>query len=223
MNGLGSRFVSTFILCYIMTGVFVKNSVEEVIQVISIGFIVAGFLINTRRLLKSIHLCKECLLILKDRAGIIDEKLTKSFYKRLYFTLWKAYRLINGDANAIEYVVRVVHIYRESGERLEECMLRIDLAEMYCHQSKYEGAKELSEKALLTCKEIGERIGEARCYGNLGTVYRSVGKYEKARDHLEKSLVMQVEIGNRNREAFCLASLGTVYRSVGEYKNIMRF
>ena len=218
MKGLDSKFVSTFILCYIMTGVFLMNNVDEVIQVISIGLIVAGFVLNTRRLLKSIDLCKECLLILKDIAGIIDEKLTKSFHKRLYFTMWRACRLISGDANAIEYIERVVHIYRESGERLEECMLSIALAEMYCHQSKYERAKELSEKALSTCKEIGDRIGEARCYGNLGTVYRSVGKYDKARDHLEKSLVIQQEIGNRNGEAFCLASLGIVYRSVGEYK-----
>ena len=56
MNGLGSKFVSTFILCYIMTGVFVMNNVDGVIQVISIGLIVAGFVLNTRRLLKSGYL-----------------------------------------------------------------------------------------------------------------------------------------------------------------------
>ena len=53
------------------------NNVDEVIQVISIGLILAGFLLNTRRFLKSIELCEECLLILKDKAGTIDEKLTQ--------------------------------------------------------------------------------------------------------------------------------------------------
>ena len=89
MNKPGSKFVSTFILCYILTEVFEMNNVDEVIQVISIGLIVAGFLLNTNRLLKAIELCKECLFILKDRAGLKDEKLTKSFYKRIYFTMWK--------------------------------------------------------------------------------------------------------------------------------------
>ena len=217
-NGLGSKFVSTFILCYILTEVFVMNNVDEVSQVISIGLIVAGFLPNTRRFLKAIEICKECLLILKDGAGIIDENLAKSFYMRIYVTMWKACRLISDNTNAIKYGEMMVQIYRENGERLAECMLSIDLAEMYCHQSKFARAEELSEKALLISKEIGDRIVEARCYENLGTVYRSVGKYEKAREHLEKSLAIQEEVGNRSREAFCLASLGTVYRSVGEYK-----
>ena len=223
MNGLGSKFVSTFILCYILTEVLVMNNVDEVIQVISIGLIVAGFLLNTHRLLNSIDLCNECWLILKGRAGIIDENLTKSFYKRLYFTMWKACRLISGDANAIEFAENILQIYHESGERLSECMLSIDLAERYCHKSNYARAKELSEKALLTCKEIGDRMGEARCYGNLGTVYRSVGKYEKARKHLEESLALQEEIGSRNGQTLCLASLGAVYRSVGEYRKAREY
>ena len=154
MDGLGSKFVSTFILCYIMTGVFVMNNVDEVIQVISIGLLVAGFLLNTRRFPKSIELCNECLFILKDTAGIGDEKLTTSFYKRIYFIYWKACRLISDNTNAIEYGEKIVQIYCESGERLEECMLSIDLAEVYCHQSKYARAKELSEEALSISKEI---------------------------------------------------------------------
>ena len=223
MNGLGSKFVSTFILCFIVTEAFIMNNVDEVIQVIFIGLIISGFLLNTRRFLKSIELCKECLFILKDRAGIRDEKLSKLFYKRIYLIMWKACRLISDNTNAIKYAEKIVQIYRESGERHEECMLSIELAEVYCHQSKYARAKELSEEALLISKEIGDRNGEACCYGNLGTVYRSLGEYEKAREHLERSLAMQEKIGNRNREAFCLASLGTVYRSVGDYKRAREY
>ena len=166
------------------------NNVDELIQVISIGLILAGFLLNTRRILKSIELCEECLLILKDKAGTIDEKLTQSCYKKIYFTMWKVCRLISDNTNAIKNTERIVQIYRESAKRLEECMLSIDLAEMYCHQRKYARAKELSKKALLTSNKIGLRIGQARCYENLGNVYRSVGKYEKARKHLERSLAI---------------------------------
>jgi len=94
------------------------NNVDEVIQVISIGFIVAGFLLNTSRYLTAIELCKECLFILKDRAAIIDEKITKSFYKGIYFTMWKACKRIRDNTNAIKYAENTLLIYYENGERL---------------------------------------------------------------------------------------------------------
>ena len=78
-------------------------NIDEVIQAISIGTIVAGFCLNTNRFRKSIELCKECLFVLNDRPGIKDEKLTKSFYVKIYFTMWKACSLTNDTTNAIKY------------------------------------------------------------------------------------------------------------------------
>ena len=194
------------------------NNVEEVIQAISIGLIVAGFLLSTSRFLKAIELCKECLFILGNRAGIKDQKLSKSFYKMIYFTMWKASCLISDDTNAIKYAENILQIYRESGERLEERKLSIGIAEMYFNRSKYQQAKQLYEKALLISKEIGDRNGETTSYLNLGAVCATVGEYKKAREYLEKSLTMQKEIGDRNEEATCYANLGTVYLSVGKYE-----
>ena len=209
MNGLGSRFSDT---------VFKMNNVDEVIQVISIGLVVAGFLLNTNRFLKAIELCKECLFILKDTAGLNDKKISKSLYKSIYFTMWKACSIINDNTNAIRYVEKLLQIHRESGERLEECNLSINLAGMFVSQGKYAQAKDISEKALLISREIGHRKAEACFYENLGYVYESVGEYGKARAHLEKSLAIMKEIGDRNGEAWCYTNLGTVYQSVGEYE-----
>ena len=218
ISRLGSKFKSTFFLCYILTEVFDMNSVEDVIQAISIGLIVASFLLNTNRFLKAIELCKECLFILKDRVCIKDQKLSKSLYMRIYLIMWKALNHIKDKTNALKYAEKLLQIYRESGEILEEYKLSITLGPMYFNQSKYAQAIQLTKKALLISKEIGDRNGEARCYTDLGTVYRSVGKYEKAREHLEKSLVINKEIGDRNGEAACYTNLGTVYQSVGEYE-----
>ena len=170
------------------------KNVSEVIQVITIGLIVAGFLINTRRFLKAIELCKECLFILKDAAGLKDKKISKSFYKRIYFALWHACSIINDNTNTIKWAEKLLQIHRESGERLEECKLSIDLAGMFLRQSNYAQAEQISEKALLISREIGHRFEEARCYVTLGNVYQSVGKYEKARQHLQKSLGIFREI-----------------------------
>ena len=188
------------------------NNVEEVIQAISIGLIVASFLLNTNRFLKAIELCKECLFILKD------QKLSKSLYIRIYLIMWKACNRINDNTNAMKYAEKLLQIYSESGERLQEYKLSVTLGEMYFHQSRYTRAIQVTEKALLINKEIGDRNREATCYRNLGAVYQSVGEHEKARQHLEKSLLIKKEIGDRNGEADCYGNLGNVYVSVGEYE-----
>ena len=110
-------------------------NVDEVIQVISIGLIVAGFLLNANRFLKAIDLCKECLLILDERARIKDKRFSKLFYKTIYFTMKKSCSLISDNTNAIKYAEKLLQIYRESGERLEECKLSTQLIEMYFHDS----------------------------------------------------------------------------------------
>ena len=194
------------------------NHRDEVMQAISIGLVVACFLLRTNRILKSIEICKESLAIFKGKAGIKDDKLAKSLYKRVNSITSTACRAIKDNTNAIKYTKKILRIYRESGEKLAEYELSVDIANVYFCQSKYAEARELCESALLISTEIGHRRGEVNCYGNLGAVYVSVGEYEKAREHLEKSLVISKEIGDRNGEADCYVNLGAVYRSVGEYE-----
>ena len=190
---------------------------DEVIQAISIGLIVAHFLLNTNRVLKSMEICKECLAIFKQKTAIKDDKLAKSLNKMVYLILSNAYHAINDNTNAIKYTQKILQIYRESGEKLQEYRLSSNLAKVFFCQSKYTEARELYERALVISTEIRDRNREASCYINLAAVYGSVGEYDKARELLGKSLVIEKEIGDRNGEATCYESLGTVYQSVGEY------
>ena len=160
------------------------NNADEIIQAISIALVVAGFFLNTNRFLKSIELCKECLIILKEIAGIKDDKLTKSFYVKIYFTMWKASSRISDNTNVIKYAKRVAK-------------LTLNLSNRYFHENKFPPAKDLSQKALIISKEIGDKNGEASSHLILEVVYESVGEYENAREHLEKPLAIQREIGDR--------------------------
>ena len=169
-------------------------NIDEEIQAISIGIIIAGFCLNTNRFRKSIELCKECLFILNKKAGVKDEKLTKLFYVKIYFTMWKACSLTNDNTNAIKYA--------KSAAKLSS-----KLSEMYFHENEYTPATNLLEKALLIGKEIKDKHGQASSHLNLGVVYKAVGKYEKAREHLEKSLLLLKEIGHRSGEASCYTTL----------------
>ena len=120
----------------ILTEVVGMNDMDAVIKAISIGLIVAYFLLNTNRVLKG-EVCKECLTIFKEKPGIIDEKLAKSWHKRVSLIMSHAFRAIKDNTNAIKHTENVLQIYRESGEKLAEWELSFDLAKMYFCQSKY--------------------------------------------------------------------------------------
>ncbi|KAL9951599.1 hypothetical protein ACROYT_G044289 [Oculina patagonica] len=199
------------------------ENIVEIIQTISIGLIVADFLINTCRVPKAIELCKECLFILDNTPLITEEKTFKLLYKAIYWAMSMAYLSIDDYTNVIKYATNILPILRECGDRVEECTVSRMLAESYFHQSKYVEAKEHSEKALLISTEIGDEIGEALCYENLGAVYLSIGEYEKAKEYHMKALAINKEIGDKIGEAICYGNLGAVYQSVGEYEKAKEY
>ena len=199
------------------------NNIGEVLQTILIGLLVSKFLAKTRRFLKAIELCKECLLILDNTPLIKEKNRFESLYKEIYRTMLFAYSLIHDCKNATKYVTKILHIVGKSGKRLEECSATIILARLYLHQSKYVEAEEHSKKALLISTEIDYQSGEALCYGILGEVYQLVGKYEKAKEYHLKALDIRKEIGDKYGEAFSYEKLGKVFRSVGKYERAKEY
>ena len=57
----GCVFLLLFCFFFLTDDVFDMNNVDEVIQIISIGLIVAAFLLNTSRFVKAIELCNDFL------------------------------------------------------------------------------------------------------------------------------------------------------------------
>ncbi len=198
------------------------NNIDEIIQTISIGLIVAKFLINTRRVTKAVELCKECLFIL-DTPLIKEKKKFTLLLKCIYYKMLHAYGRIGDWANAIKYVRKILHILRECDNKLEECKISITLARLFIRQRKYVEAKQHTEKALIMSAKIGDKNGEASCYENLGAVYQSVGEYEKAKEYCLKALTVKKEIGDRNGEAFCYGILGRAFKCVGEYEKAKEY
>ena len=188
----------------------------EVIQAISIGIIIAIFLLNTCRVLRAIVLLKECLIILNNKAAITDE-VFEICYKMIYLKIFEGYCLTNDYTSAIQYGSKLIDVCQKSGEKAMESKLTINLAKLYQRQSKYLEAKELFEKALAINTEIGNRKGEASANGNLGTVFQSLGEYVKAKDYLQKALKITREVGDRKEEASCYVNLGILFNGLGEH------
>ena len=193
------------------------DNTEEIIKTIFIGTFVATFLRNTSRVLRALELCKECLILLNNKALAKEKKIVELAYIRIYLSLFKTYCLLNDNANGIECGRKLLHFLRVCGKKSQESQLTYKLAKLYHLQSQCNEAKRLYKEALSIMVEIGDKQGEAACYGNLGTVYQSLGEYGKAETYQKNALVIRKEIGDKNGEAACYGNLGAVYQSLGEY------
>ena len=188
----------------------------EILKPVFIGILVAGFLVQRSRLLQTIELCKECLILLNNVTAM--EKEVQLPYKCLYLMMAHAYYLLHDLASGIECARKHLQFVRRLGSRDEECTVSLSLANMYKRQSKYEESKDLCKKALIIAIETGHRKAEASCYGNLGNVYRYLGDYGKAAEYHRKAIAITKETGERQGVAECYGNLGRVYQSLGEYE-----
>ena len=193
------------------------NNIEEVMQAISVGLIVATFLLNTGRARKTIELCKEDLVLLNVIGPSIEMQICHTFYGAIRGIMFKGYRRISDNTNAITCGRKLLANCRECGDRVHEANFGMVLAKVYRSQSMYVEAKELYERTYTIMREIGDRAGEASCYGNLGTVFQSLGQYVKAKEYYEKALAIRIKIGVKEGEARGYINLGTVFRAFGEY------
>jgi len=195
----------------------VMDNINGIIVVISIGLAIATFLLNTRRGLQTIELCKECLFLLNNVALKRGQKVFNKYYEYVYIVMMNGYILIGNDTKAIECCSNLLACLRRGGNRDEEGKFTGILGNMYQEQGKYNEAKQLFEKALNIMVETGERRGEGTCYGNLGKVFASLGEYVKAEQYHYKALAISKEIGDKQDEATDYANLGDVFFSVHEF------
>ena len=191
----------------------------DIATTILIGGFVAIFLLNTRRVLQALVLCKECLFFLNNKALGKKKNFVESTQTGMYSIIFKAYCFLNDHTSGIECGKKLLDFLRHRGKRVEEGRVTLQLAKLYQLQSKFKEAKGLYEKALSIMIGTGQRQGESSCYRNLGIVYRSLSEYGKAEEYLKKALAITQEMGDEKGEALCYGNLGTMYQSLGEYGN----
>ena len=193
------------------------NYEEEIAQAIRIGLVIATFLLNIGHALKAIELCKEILVLLSNKALSIEEQLGQVIHKKIYFAMFEAYRRVNDHTNAIMYGGKLLAIYCECGDTVQEGVLSTEIPHMYTSQSMYAEAKQLLDRAIPVIRTTGKIRLEAIAYGGLGNVFQCRGEYVKAKEYYEKALAISMEIGDREGQAKCHKGLGDVFKSLGEY------
>ena len=192
-------------------------NILDILQTIRIGAVVATFLFNTGRIIKSIDIFKECLVLLNDKALATIKEITTPYFIYLYDKLLDGYTLTYNYTRAIECGKKLHVTLPNSGRKQKEGIILLKLAKIYHQRSEYDEAKQFYEKALSIMIETGNNLGVAICYGNLGIVFLSVAQYTKAEEYFQRALVIRKEIGHKQVEASCYGNLGALFLSVGQY------
>ena len=200
------------------------DNIEEIMQAISIVFVVGVFFCNTGRGIKAIELFKEGLVLLNNKALEKEKYLSNFFFKHIYFAMFKTCDCNHDYKNAAQYGRKLLVILRQCGETVNEGMISLVLANRYQLQNKPTEAKELYETAIDIMNKTGNRKVEAVACEDLADVFfRSLFDYEKAKEYYEKALEIEIEIGDREGEANVYGNLGNVFQSLAEYNKAKEY
>ena len=202
----------------------IMNNRADTVKTLRICICVATFLKNTKRHLQAIELCWECLVLLNNTALGITDHLTYKLCKRhIYLVMFNACTDISDCTNAERCARKLLPMLHDSGETIQEGIVRFKLAKIYCRQRKFEQAKKLFEIAVENMKAIGERRGETVGYSALGSVSVLLYEYQKAKEFFKKAVAIATEIGDKGGEATNNRYLGDVYESLGEYQKATEY
>ena len=119
------------------------GSLEKVLQALDIGIFTANFLFNTSRVIKSIELSKECLILLNNIVLNKEQEIVRMAYIVVYSQMFDGYALLSNHTNAMECGRKLLALLHECGERNKEGTTTSKLAQLYLSQCNYKKAKEL--------------------------------------------------------------------------------
>ena len=126
----------------------VMENIFEVVQAIVFGLLVATFLLNTNRVLKAMELCRECLILLNNKALNKEEEFLKKLRIPIYSVIFKGYDINKSDlTSAIECGSKLLVLLSECDRKDEEGKVSLKLAQLYQCQGKYKEASELLQKS----------------------------------------------------------------------------
>ena len=179
---------------FLLTEESIMNDIEEIIQSIYIGVVVATFLYMTGRARKAIELCRESLVLRNNKALEKEEQFGKFLYEAIYKVMFAAFFRIRDYTNAVTYGRKLLAIEHKRGETVNEGILCINLAAIYEDQNKYVEAKELYEKAISILNKTANSKQEAEASLRLEIMLKSLAEFPKAKNIVRKHWRSQLKL-----------------------------
>ena len=203
-------------------------STDELVQAITIAYLVSSYLLNTNRVQKAIELCKETLFLVNHKT-LENMKEFVSWSKIVvHLQMIAGYQFTKDHRNAIRTSGKLLVFSRETGQRVLEGIATFFVAQSYvCNHTRsykydYDDAIMYYREAVSIAIETKEKKLEGNCYVNLGRVFECLSNYITAKAYHEKALAIAEKMGHRKAEAKCHGNLGRVVKYLGEYDKAKR-
>ncbi len=135
--------------------------------------------------------------------------------------LLKALALVaasRGDYTQEEaYLQEGLNYARQIGDRVQMCVLLMNLGATTAEQGHYNQAEEIFQEGLFIARKIGHRDWTSALLSNLGDIAVEKENYEQATIYLQEGLQLARQTGNREWLSLLISNLGLTTRMQGDY------
>jgi tetratricopeptide (TPR) repeat protein len=133
--------------------------------------------------------------------------------------LGNCYRFTNQCDLALPYYTEAIILYEiHNKNSLDEALLNIRLADLYCRIGNPIMARDCRQKALQLYELNNDSVGKVNCDALLGVIYLTESKYELAKELLERTSKYYEKIGIKRIAIYVLEHLKSCYLKLGEYE-----
>lgn len=129
----------------------------------------------------------------------------------------------NNDENAIPYLEKSLHYYREIGNRVEEGIKLAELGLAYYALKKSYKALEFFAKRIENAIELKDKAAEARATINSGHIHFNLGHYDLAENFYLKYLSIGLELEDKIIQSSAYKELGQVSVTKFDYKKSLEY
>ena len=138
--------------------------------------------------------------------------------KSAYDDLGNLHRCLGDVKKVIELIKQALIFFKETGERMEEGEVCLNLSRAYYHRSDLKKAMEFSQQGLIIAKETGSKALNVSASTNLGDIYESLGNFSAAEIFFKSSVSlvegMRVLLQNKDEWKISLRNKHKVYNSL---------
>ncbi len=142
---------------------------------------------------------------------------------RAYYIIASNYRGKGDFPKALEYYIRALQPYQQSGDKKNVAMVYTFIGITYDGMGNYEQTLNYYMQALAIDKELGDKHEISRTVGNIGAIYFEIGEYDKAMEYFNESLPICIEIKDKFGTGVNYANIGDIYHLRGNVPKAMYY
>lgn len=145
----------------------------------------------------------------------------KALRAKIYGNLGNYHRIKNNWAIAIDFLIKAVDLYKETGNRRSVANCLSSIGGMYWNQGIYPRALDNYFEALKIYEELNDKSAIAKQLNNVGAIYWTQKDWAKSLEYLTKALKIDQELKDTAMIGARINNIGSVYKEMGQLEKAL--